>query len=104
VNETNNASLIREVHSICDHLPDGNTAKKYLLHKVQDMPELRHRIMNEKTFTTQKNTKTNTSTKTTEKRPVPTGSTTCNEAQITRMNEVVFLVISILFAWMWHEQ
>ena len=34
VNKTNNASLIHEIHEVCDFLPDGRTAMKYSLDNV----------------------------------------------------------------------
>ncbi|CAB3983026.1 serine threonine- phosphatase 6 regulatory ankyrin repeat subunit A-like [Paramuricea clavata] len=36
VNKTNDANSIQQAHGLCDHLPDGTTAKKYSLDNVYD--------------------------------------------------------------------
>ena len=36
VNKTNNAELTQEVQEMCEHLPDGTTAKTYSLDNVYD--------------------------------------------------------------------
>ena len=36
MNKTNNAKLIQEAHDMCQHFPDGTTAKTYPLDNVYD--------------------------------------------------------------------